>query len=1220
MNDNIKYKHGKPGIGATGLRGSQGESGTGFYIYDFKNDNPDDVFITGNDIIEQNLLSLYNLSHKNISYSLDEKRLHPKYKSGDTFIIIEETDDNIEIISQITLNDNHVLCTYDYFKSSCDTNSYINPISYKYVIDNYIHHKLCITNSDSSNIYNELDKYGNAVINGTLLSDVTSAISIENNIDDMYHEHTQHNYIPIIYNTDTYYNIVNNGAHLNVYKCDVTKTNNTLVSLLTSNNTDSKQFNINTNYNGINICTNTSILNIDNLYIKNTNKGNIEAENILFNPYLLLDKNGFCYTLNINDYNANTQTLSSDITKFFKEIPDDISLYHTGYIHTMYNFDMNNSNVVLDYYRPNYIYDISTVNINVSVIRKDASGVYVRNWDIISDINNDFIKELLATQTTDVKLPDISNLLDKSVSVQEINLYREKTGIICVDNINTDVSCVIISDINPVVKDDLKIKWEYIKIFDENINDRLRIYKETEKGFNDNPDEDIELTADNQELLSEYIDTSYNSNIIYGNNIDKPIALTIYDTNANLYNIQEIIQYIQSPDGIRYYSKPTYAIYDTYSNTFNIITDEQTFVSSVTNTDNTSVNETMFEYEIKDDNHLYITDTNNIINDISILYNSATLSVSKNENVYLVDCTDIMRDTVKTDTIESYIDNENILSDILSGNIHQINNYAVPLLIEYTTVDDVSTKCQETYYFNTTGYIEKRTVPNVSLHIYNDMESLDKFNKVDNGITSNQFQFFMRVDIKNFDDTNWGIYEQYFNDIKLTFDIQENIADIRSKNNKIANQISNKTYNLNIHKLPIDTDIFNISLKDIIEKGTLLDNNLSFNMNIDDEKSFYLHFILSSISPIETDIHFAYTATNIKVITDRKTFNTPNTLYYASNHLFAKLLPIALTAEYDKTSEDNVITCTGLKQYGSDKKVTVSIYPNNAYTLKSRYLQDNIESIDVSVININDIYNALPENLYNQEWLAKDTDDVYYTYLMLQYSADKTYMMEDEEIFCYNNEKYLASKYNQINNNAGVFVQQNISKKVRDKNMISSISMWNTEYKTLYHKESDNPFTGHNNVYGNGYQYLDYNVDNNQYISDGIMSLSDILKIGEYPVFDNNIYTIDISDPDTYDNYTPDILYRTLVKKLGWIYPQYTTENNIQLVHIRNVCNAPNLYADITDSEEMSYNYMYTIYPRILYNDEKQENIILMLQKPDIGKNSIQFEVNESTKYLNVLN
>lgn len=156
MNEQTKYKHGKPGIGATGKRGLQGESGNGFYIYDISNNIPDDIFITGEEIINQDLLNEYHLEYKNISYSLQERRLHPKYKEGDTFLIIKkDTENNIDILSQLTLNSNHVLCTYDYFISSCN-NAYTLPISYKYNENNYIHHKLNIVNNpDATPIYKE---------------------------------------------------------------------------------------------------------------------------------------------------------------------------------------------------------------------------------------------------------------------------------------------------------------------------------------------------------------------------------------------------------------------------------------------------------------------------------------------------------------------------------------------------------------------------------------------------------------------------------------------------------------------------------------------------------------------------------------------------------------------------------------------------------------------------------------------------------------------------------------------------------------------------------------------------------------------------------------------------------------------------------------------------------------------------------------------------------
>ena len=47
-------------------------------------------------------------------------------------------------------------------------------------------------------------------------------------------------------------------------------------------------------------------LYIDNLYVRNNNKGNIEALNTLYNNELVLNSFGNCYTLTEDNYDSST--------------------------------------------------------------------------------------------------------------------------------------------------------------------------------------------------------------------------------------------------------------------------------------------------------------------------------------------------------------------------------------------------------------------------------------------------------------------------------------------------------------------------------------------------------------------------------------------------------------------------------------------------------------------------------------------------------------------------------------------------------------------------------------------------------------------------------------------------------------------------------------------------------------------------------------------------
>ena len=132
----------------------------------------------------------------------------------------------------------------------------------------------------------------------------------------------------------------------------------------------------------------------------------------------------------------------------------------------------------------------------------------------------------------------------------------------------------------------------------------------------------------------------------------------------------------------------------------------------------------------------------------------------------------------------------------------------------------------------------------------------------------------------------------------------------------------------------------------------------------------------------------------------------------------------------------------------------------------------------------------------------------------------------------------------------------------------------------------------------------------------------------EKNTFDDNTYIIDINRPYTYDNYTPDKLYQALAHNIKWAYPQYTTDadNNISIINSLEFTDAVTTADNNTiNAMSMPYNLAYSIYPRILYNDEEQMNIILMLRRPSVQtEETYSVNNNEFTKDiinpLNVLN
>lgn len=1213
---NKQYKHGHPGIGATGLQGVQGKSGNNSYIGAI-----DSFFI----YVTQELLDEYNLSDYNITYSKDQKRLHPKYKPNDVLYILK----NGNITKAIELTNDHILCTQEYLENSI---YYDYPFALQYVDilhDNVLHFPLNMVYNNGANseipAYVLNEKYKHGLIKG-LYYDSTKIIDTSYSIIDI--NKPYYNNIPILYDSSDipeYYNVINNGDTYITHTCNSSLSHNLITCV-----SDKTKLNIAATLKNINLNTNSSFIKMNNVFVKQNNKGNVEALNVLFNQDLLLDVEGNAYTLNQTDYNIYTQKFQIDKSKFFKNIPENINDYHFGYIHTMYNSGKEN-----DVYKPNYIYDVSYVRCTYRDVSKDADGVYDRAWETIQDITDESIKQLLTNTKDTVTLKDIVDKLPETTNPSIIELYKDRSGIIKTKEYTEDVL------FNVTKTSDLTC--EYYQTENENVSNFL-LYTAN------NVSTAVSKNKFDPAVL-EYFDPSYNSSIIYKiDPEDSYIELNHYDKNILPYVHHNIIQWIQYPNGFKYYSNDTIVTYNEYDNSYDISVSPQQYITDNITISNDNAN-SIFTYTVTAGVNTYQLNIGGLDNVESLIKDKINLYVNnllidKNDIIGLNNASSdiISYPNIKNSVVDisNFINNENILNDLYNNkSSNTLNVYNIPIMVEYY-IEGNDEPLYDYYNINSTGYKEVRNIPKIDLHIYDDIESLEKFNNIDNGLLCNQFQFFIKVSISEFDKSNWG---QYFDDLTLSFKIAENNVDKFTGNIiKKVTQLTDGVYTHTYQLVNKDVDIFNITAKEL-DSLDRLDISNTFEIQLSGDKEFYIRVLTEIDNPEGAILHFAYSVQNIKVkgFEYNASLDTTDVLY-KSNHLYATVIPIALIAEHGYTS--SILSYNGLKMYGSDDTLSVSIVPYgmdiaatkyktntelsvmkenpvnwNSYMLKNRYLQDNIEQIIISPININTLYEKLPEHMYKSSWLATDTDDIYNTYLQVCYDVTaNTMLMNDEEIFYYNNNVYQASQYTQIPNNAAVFISTEIAKTVRTAEHINSLNIWNNEYKKLYYKDSDNPFLGHNSVYGNGYQYMLNSYDNNQYINDMVLPLADLKTVMDQNIFENNIYTETVKNNST-DNYTPEKLFASLLKQVKWTYPKYVTENGLSLIYPLEVTNGVIENTELSDSS-MPYNLMYSIYPRILFNDETQMNIVLMLRKPTV-KNETDVQLtdnNELIPPLNVLN
>lgn len=1236
------YKHGLPGIGVTGQQGKQGKSGNSIYFGTF------DSFFK---YIDTSTLSSIDYDDKDydITYAKDEYRLDPKYNEGDLLYILNNSikDSSIDCVIEITED-----------LTTCTSTQLANKITYKkpFTVNKNKFNRLNIVGAgmDSATkhgmfIANEL--YNNYPIN------VKYVIDNNNKKPEKITDLTDQNIdvadepfiIPERYSdAKESYIYLNNGKEINKYKYEL----NTGKKVLLNLNYNSRLFEIQSYLNS-NMCINTYDVNlyIDNLHIRNNNKGNIEALNTLYNNDLVLNSYGNCYTLTEDNYDSSTQSFIMIVDNFFNNIDVSKDDYVYGYIHMYYNYnDMNNKNSgVRARYYSNYIKGTFTDTSlsKVRVPKTDDKGNYIRDYNNESykNVTSSEIKQVLINTWDTSTLENVKSLLPETVNEVTFNIYKGVKGIIQTEEVEQYKVYDKVTDVST---------GYYYKKY--HIDSSIFIY------------EGKTNTLQTKAKFNDYFDTSYYSGIDtkqfdYSDSSVLKISLDQSDNDSQKYRHHIIQQYIGNKYGIKYFSKLTRADFNYQTSEFDI---DASFIQ---------VNHKDLNRTLNYDDVFNITIDNNVMSlefkdkltklyDLYVYENGSKTNVILNENtgIYQVKYITVSKQDIQTDVINK-INDDKFLKCIYDGSVISIPNTEILYTIKYNTIEDntdytidESTNHDKIVYNNMVtynrvlkGYTEKRTIPEVKMNIYNDLESLENINNSSNGILCNQFQTFMTLEIDKFSNDDWGLYKEYLPDPKLRIYINRNISDKPSLTAD-DNTIKEWIFKYTLYKP--DIDIYNITANELddqsIVKVSQTDKNEEFyEFTIDEAMSgiWYLRIYMESQNPEPYTFNLQYTIDKIKIITSNnhtftlnaKDINKDN--LYESNTLKLSIAPISYIASYSQNisliqtrylQHPNAIGVR--KWFGSREVTNITIMPyrydeisqkkvnNKAYkipnwnsiTFKNRYLQDNIKTLSIFTQNINDINNVLPSKLYKNTWLCEDTDDITENYLRLIFNANifTPRLLNDQYSFIYNNQRLLASQYSQLNNNSAVYIHQYNDINLRTDSLLKSMMKWNDEYEKSYHYETDNPFRGHIETYGNGYQYLPNSADNNQY--NQYMSLKEIKKQNELQFFDlglNKVKTYDINRPDKRDAYTPPVLFNQLLYQASWCYPYYTTNNeevqnskSKQYIKQLDFDNAVTLENGVLDANKMPYNLCYNIYPRMMFNDEEQYNVVLMLRRPSVKK------------------
>lgn len=1246
------YKHGLPGIGVTGQQGKQGKSGNSIYFGTF------DSFFK---YIDTSTLSSIDYDDKDydITYAKDEYRLDPKYNEGDLLYILNSSlkDSSIDCVIEITED-----------LTTCTSTQLANNIKYEnpFTVNKSKFNRLNIVGSRNNKdhsikhgmfIANEL--YNNYPINVTYVVDSINSkpVKVEDLNDPSIDVADEPFIIPKRYlNTEETHLYLNNGREINKYTQKFnTNKGEVLLNLNSSSHLLEIQSYLNSNMSIYIDNTNISDpldpsrnLYIDNLYVRNNNKGNIEALNTLYNNELVLNSYGNCYTLTEDNYDSSTQSFTMNIDDFFNNIDVSKDDYVYGYIHMYYNYnDMNNKNSgVRTRYYSNYIKGTFTDTSlsKVRVPKTDNNGNYIRDYNNESykNITSSEIKQVLINTWDTSTLENVRSLLPKTVNEAIFNIYKDVRGIIQTEEV-----------------EQYKV---YDKVIDVSSGYYYKKYHIDSSIFIYDGSNNLQANA----KFNDYFDTSYYSGIDtkqfdYSDSSVLKISLDKSDNDSQKYRHHIIQQYIGNKYGIKYFSKLTYA-------DFNYQTSEFDIDSSFIQVNHKDLNKTLnYEdvFNITIDGNIMTLEFKDKLTELynlCVYENSSKKDITVNKDTGICQVKNIKQSTqdIEKDVITK-IPGDKFLKYVYDASVISIPNTEVLYTIKYNTIED-DTAVDETnstdkiVYSNTVtynriikGYTEKRTIPNIKMNIYNDLESLENINNSSNGILCNQFQTFMTLEIDKFSNDDWGLYKVYLQNPTLRIYINKNISDKPSLTAD-DNTIKEWIFKYTLYKPGID--IYNISANELdnqnITKELQSDTDGDFyEFTIDEAMSgiWYLRIYMESQNPEPYTFNLQYTIDKIKIVTsNNKTFklkakdiNKDN--LYESNTLKLSIAPISYIASYAQNISpiqtrylqhvnaigvrkwfgSNDVTNIAIMPYRYDeisqKKVNNKAYkiPNwNSISFKNRYLQDNIKTLSIFTQNINDINNVLPSKLYKNTWLCEDTDDITENYLRLIFNSNifTPRLLNDQYSFIYNNQRLLASQYSQLSNNSAVYIHQYNDINLRTDSLLKSMMKWNDEYEKSYHYETDNPFRGHIETYGNGYQYLPNSADNSQY--NQYMSLKEIKQQNELQFFDlglNKVKTYDINRPDKRDAYTPPILFNQLLYQASWCYPYYTTNNeeiqnskSKQYIKQLDFDNAVTLENGVLDVNKMPYNLCYNIYPRMMFNDEEQYNVVLMLRRPSVKK------------------
>lgn len=325
--------------------------------------------------------------------------------------------------------------------------------------------------------------------------------------------------------------------------------------------------------------------------------------------------------------------------------------------------------------------------------------------------------------------------------------------------------------------------------------------------------------------------------------------------------------------GTRHYSREAFAVYDTVSEKFVLLTpgienidnvdsndDSIKFSFSGLTADATDVNNQpkLFVYVPYDAMNCKIYVNSQKLSDKMSYRNSwvkvssyteSTSTQTSSTGAEIIMKSFEMSITVQNNLPEVYSEIDNIADYIASPGESNVidgcslfnsilNNEDLSTASRYLNITVVYTNAgkeyRSHYKIEQPGYTEKRTIPEFDIKINKDLTLMESANRMSNGVLCNEYQFYIDLKVNNFDKDVWGSYVDE-NNITLNFDITNAMIDDEFiEQYAIFHTEDTYTVHVNTPDLKKDTENNYISIKTYLVDDTVSDVYSASQKELDD--------------------------------------------------------------------------------------------------------------------------------------------------------------------------------------------------------------------------------------------------------------------------------------------------------------------------------------------------------------------------------------------------